>query len=205
MASSSHTPAAIIQQAQPTNGSYGDSPVSSASPLDAYHDAVYDLGGPQDDDQWQDAVSSPEFEDRMFGQNGLDGQRSEGLQNGTPNGVPTSQPAALEGPADSPVANGSQHLSVDGSKREAIKRLVAKRAALSGFASPSPSFQAPSRAAGLHHTTLLGVCAFISNLVHLLSCRMSCQAVRQPIHPRCCHIFTSTFTYKHALTLPSTA
>ena len=151
IAGSSHTTNSTTHQTPPTYGSYIDSPASNAMPHNAHHDSGFVMDGHSAEDQWQDAASSPEF-DRMFGQGGSNGQQP-GFQKGLAEHAPSSQQS--EGPADSPVAGGSQHLKVNASKQDAIKRLAAKRATLSGFASPVPSLQSPSRA-GLHHSTLFG-------------------------------------------------
>lgn len=123
-------------------------------PHNAHHDSEFDMDGHSAEDQWQDAASSPEF-DRMFGQGGSNGQQREAFRSGLVEHASSSQQS--EGSADSPVAGGSQHLKANASKQDAIKRLAAKRATLSGFASPVSSFQSPSRAAGLQHSTLFGM------------------------------------------------
>ena len=152
LSNSSHTPNSISWPTHPTNGSNETSPMFNAMP-DAYHTPGLDMDGQQAEDQWLDAASSPEF-DRMFGQGGSSSQQPQAFQNGLADCAPSSK--QLAGPADSPVAVSSQHLKATAPKPDAIKRLAAKRAALSAFASPVPSFHSPSRAAGLQHSTLCG-------------------------------------------------
>ena len=153
IANSSHT--SVTRQTHPTYGSCVDSPASNSTPRDAHHDPGFNTDGQPAEDQWQDAASSLEID-----HGSPNGQQPEPLQNGLAEHAPSSQQP--EGPADSPVAGGSQHLKVNASKQDAIKRLTAKRAALSGFASVVPSVQSPFRAAGLRHSTLSGklcICA----------------------------------------------
>lgn len=163
LSSSSHSPDSTTRLAHPTYGSYETSPTFNTTP-DAYHTPGLDIDGQQAEDQWQDAAPSPKF-DRMFGQHGSSSQQPRASVHGLADYAPSSQQSA--GPADSPVAGASQHLKVNASQRDAIKRLAAKRAALSGFASPASSFQSPSRAAGLHHNTLFGtLCIHARGLMH---------------------------------------
>ena len=154
VASSTYIPNSITHQTHPTHGSYVDLPASNSTPCDAQYYPGFDMDGHPAEDQWQDAASSPEF-DRMFDHGDPNGQQPKGIQNGLAEHTSSQQ---VEGPADSPVAGGSEHLKVNASKKDAIKRLMARSAALSGFASPVLSSQSPFRAAGLQHSTLFGEC-----------------------------------------------
>lgn len=134
---------------------HADSPASNGFHPEAYDHASPDSSGQQAHDQQQEGNPSPQLEDRMFGQLRSDGRQSEGLTNGFGHVEHAGQQAASEAPVSLPNTSSSQRLELD-SRQSAIKRLAEKRAALSGFRSPAASFQSPSRAAGLHHTTLRG-------------------------------------------------
>ena len=156
-ASSSHSLSYLKHQTQHQHAidNHPDSPVSKSLQPEANDLAGSDSDAQQAHDQQQEGVPSPEFEDRMFGQPRSDNPQSEGFPNGLGLNDRAGQQAASEAHVSLPSASSSHQLEPD-SRQSAIKRLAEKRAALSGFRSPVTTFQSPSRAAGLLHTTLRG-------------------------------------------------
>lgn len=120
------------------------------------YDAGYDLNG-QAEDNWQNVAPSPMLDDRMFGQDSMGGQQSEGCGNESAEHTSTSQQSASEESAGSLVARASQPFAMPDSQQEAIKRRAAKRATLAGVASPARTVDSPSRAYGLQHDILGGM------------------------------------------------
>ena len=188
-----HTPGHITQQQQSAFSYSTDSPASNSMPHDNVDYIGYDLSEYPVDDQQQEDIASPEFEDRLFGQQRSGDLPTEHLANGQvqQHGSIPQRATTEEAPAESSGVRSSQQLDTD-YRQGALKRLAAKKAALSGFSSLAPSFQSPSRAAGLQHATLRGQPS-ISHARHqactssdiAFLCRETCWN-RSPAAAHCC-------------------
>lgn len=185
------------------HGLYGDSPTSYTTPGAADRRAGYDLVGQPADENWQAAVPSQLLKDSMFDQDGMGGQQSEGLGDGSAQPTFTSQHGAAEGPAGSPVARDPWPFVVVPSQREAIQKLAAKRAALEALRSPAPSSQSAFRAAGQRHN-VFGARPFVSRLQSYPELQCACDSLLPPaLSLKGCSFATSVHHHTVQSTIPT--
>lgn len=149
-ASTSHANGHIHQQL-PFNdflpsGYYATSPASNGTPYGAQNqEDAPDPSGLQDSDAadpQQDAMLASPAQECLFGEHRPDSVHANGVSASA-----TQEDGGLEGSLHSSDRVAKQRSDIDMSRQSVIKRLAAKRQALSGSASPAYPFQSPSNAA----------------------------------------------------------
>lgn len=135
-----HTPVAPFL----SSGYYAESPGPNSTPYTVQNQAelpANDVHGLDTEDQQPDemGIAPSPVHDRMFAYKAQDGMRANGT---SANG--RQQDRSEQGLSDASNWQAKQQHSSDNSRRSVIKRLAAKRQAMSGFVSPAHGFQAPS-------------------------------------------------------------
>ncbi len=135
-----HTPVAPFL----SSGYYAESPGPNSTPYRVQNQAelpdangVHGLDTNQQPDEMGMAPSPAH--DRMFAYKAEDDMHANGT---SANGRQQDRPE--QGLSDASNGQAKQQHSVDNSRRSVIKRLAAKRQAMSGFISPAHGFQSPS-------------------------------------------------------------
>ena len=136
-----HTPVAPFLSA----GYYAESPGPNSTPYRVQNQAelpeANGVHGLDIEDQQPDqmGIAPSPVHDRMFAYKAEDGMHANGT---SANG--RQQDRSDQGLSGAPNEQAKQQHSVDNTRRSVIKRLAAKRQAMSGFSSPAHGFQSPS-------------------------------------------------------------
>jgi len=136
-----HTPVAPFLSA----GYYAESPGPNSTPYTVQNQAelpeANGVDGLDTEDQQPDemGIAPSPAHDRMFAYKAEDGMHANGT---SANG--RQQDRSEQGLSDASNGQAKPQHSVDNSRRSVIKRLAAKRQAMSGFISPAHGFQSPS-------------------------------------------------------------